>query len=60
VGVEQAAAAAGLKVQVPFTPGRTDASAEQTDPDSFAVLEPRADGFRNYRHPDATRPRVRS
>ncbi len=40
--------AAGQDVQVPFTPGRTDASAEQTDAGSFAVLEPRADGFRNY------------
>ena len=49
VGVEQAAAAAGHPVDVPFTPGRTDATAEQTDADSFAVLEPQADGFRNYR-----------
>ena len=48
VGVEQAAKAAGSSVQVPFTPGRTDASAEQTDADGFAVLEPKADGFRNY------------
>ena len=48
VGVEQAAKAAGHEVEVPFTPGRTDASAEQTDADSFDVLEPRADGFRNY------------
>jgi catalase-peroxidase len=47
-GVEQAAKAAGHDVTVPFTPGRTDASAEQTDADSFAVLEPVADGFRNY------------
>ena len=47
-GVEQAARNAGHAVTVPFTPGRTDASEEQTDPDSFAVLEPRADGFRNY------------
>jgi catalase-peroxidase len=46
--VESAAQAAGFDVQVPFTPGRTDASAEQTDADSFAVLEPMADGFRNY------------
>ena len=48
VGVEQAAKAAGHDVTVPFTPGRTDASAEQTDVVSFAVLEPKADGFRNY------------
>ena len=48
VGVEQAAAAAGHAVVVPFTPGRTDATAAQTDAASFAVLEPRADGFRNY------------
>ncbi len=46
--VEQAAEAAGYGVTVPFTPGRTDASEEQTDADAFAVLEPRADGFRNY------------
>jgi catalase-peroxidase len=48
VGVEQAAAAAGQSVTVPFTPGRTDASQEHTDVESFAVLEPVADGFRNY------------
>ena len=48
VGVEQAAKAAGHDVQVPFTPGRTDATQEQTDVDAFAVLEPTADGFRNY------------
>ena len=48
VGVEQAAKAAGHDVQVPFTPGRADATQEQTDVDSFAVLEPTADGFRNY------------
>jgi len=48
VGVEQAAKAGGHDVTVPFTPGRTDASAEQTDVEGFAVLEPRADGFRNY------------
>jgi catalase-peroxidase len=47
-GVEQAAHNAGHSVTVPFTPGRTDATPEQTDVDSFAVLEPRADGFRNY------------
>jgi catalase-peroxidase len=46
--VEQAARAAGVEVTVPFAPGRTDASQEQTDVDSFAVLEPIADGFRNY------------
>jgi catalase-peroxidase len=48
VGVEQAAKNAGVEVHVPFTPGRADATQEQTDVDSFAVLEPRADGFRNY------------
>ncbi|HTW47823.1 MAG TPA: catalase/peroxidase HPI [Acidobacteriaceae bacterium] len=47
-GVEQAAKNAGFKVAVPFTPGRMDASAEQTDVESFEVLEPIADGFRNY------------
>jgi len=47
-GVEQAARNAGHEVTVPFTPGRTDASQEQTDVGSFAVLEPAADGFRNY------------
>ncbi|PXW44596.1 catalase-peroxidase [Erwinia sp. AG740] len=47
-GVEQAAKAAGHAVTVPFTPGRMDASQEQTDVESFAVLEPIADGFRNY------------
>jgi catalase-peroxidase len=46
--VEAAAQRAGYDVQVPFTPGRTDASQEQTDVESFAVLEPKADGFRNY------------
>jgi catalase-peroxidase len=46
--IEQAAKNAGHDVQVPFTPGRTDASQEQTDANSFAVLEPTADGFRNY------------
>ena len=47
--VEKAAKDAGSDVTVPFTPGRTDATAEQTDVESFAVLEPTADGFRNYR-----------
>ena len=47
-GIEQAAKNAGLDVTVPFRPGRTDASAEQTDAVSFTVLEPKADGFRNY------------
>ncbi len=47
--VEQAARNAGHDVRVPFSPGRTDASQEQTDADSFAVLEPTADGFRNFR-----------
>ncbi len=47
-GVEQAAKNAGHDVTVPFSPGRTDASQEQTDAASFAVLEPKADGFRNY------------
>ena len=47
-GVEQAAKNAGHDVTVPFTPGRTDASQEQTDVEAFAVLEPAADGFRNY------------
>lgn len=46
--IEKAAKAAGFDVQVPFTPGRTDATAEQTDVDSFRVLEPIADGFRNF------------
>ncbi len=46
--VEQAAKDAGFDVEVPFTPGRADASQEQTDAESFAALEPAADGFRNY------------
>ncbi|MFZ4066935.1 MAG: catalase/peroxidase HPI, partial [Phenylobacterium sp.] len=54
--VESAAKAAGQTVSVTFTPGRTDATAEQTDAHSFAVLEPRADGFRNYRAAGVTAP----
>ena len=49
VGVEQAAKAAGVYVTVPFTPGRVDARQDQTDIDMFNLLEPIADGFRNYR-----------
>ncbi|MCL2465789.1 MAG: catalase/peroxidase HPI [Micrococcales bacterium] len=54
--VEQAARAGGHQVTVPFHPGRTDATAEQTDTGSFAYLEPAADGFRNYVGPDASAP----
>jgi len=53
--IEQAAKKAGYKLSVPFTPGRMDASQEQTDIDSFAVLEPVADGFRNYLKPNHVR-----
>ena len=49
--MEKAAADAGVQVTVPFSPGRTDASQEQTDVDNFRWLEPRADGFRNYLQP---------
>jgi len=49
VGIEQAAAAAGVQVNVPFSPGRVDARQDQTDVESFALLEPLADGLRNYR-----------
>jgi catalase-peroxidase len=54
--VEQAARDAGVEVSVPFHPGRTDATQEQTDVDSFRVLEPRADGFRNYARPGEKMP----
>ncbi len=50
VGIEQAAKAAGVEVEVPFTPGRVDATQAQTDTESFAVLEPLADGLRNYKN----------
>jgi catalase-peroxidase len=55
-GVEKAAADAGVAITVPFTPGRTDASQEQTDVDTFKWLEPRADGFRNWIKPGAKLP----
>ncbi|MFS4468823.1 catalase/peroxidase HPI [Maribacter sp. 2210JD10-5] len=51
-GIEEAARNAGHDIEVPFTVGRTDASQEQTDAYSFEALEPRADGFRNYKNPD--------
>jgi catalase-peroxidase len=54
--VEQAARKAGYDVEVPFAPGRTDASQEQTDVESFAVLEPTADGFRSYLRPGHRKP----
>ena len=53
-GIEKAAKNAGRTIQVPFTPGRGDATLEQTDVASFAVLEPRADGFRNYKNTKST------
>ncbi|MDK2562190.1 catalase/peroxidase HPI [Romboutsia sedimentorum] len=52
VGIEKAAKKAGYKIIVPFTPGRSDTSQEDTDITSFAVLEPKADGFRNYMQSD--------
>jgi catalase-peroxidase len=54
--IEEAARRAGHAVKVPFAPGRTDASQEQTDVDAFAVLEPLADGFRNYVRSDVAAP----
>ncbi|SDB71907.1 catalase/peroxidase HPI [Belnapia rosea] len=54
--VEEAARKAGVSIEAPFTPGRTDASAEQTDAESFEVLEPVADGFRNYLKKDYSAP----
>jgi catalase-peroxidase len=56
VAVEEAAAEAGYDIDVPFEPGRTDASQEWTDVDSFEALKPDADGFRNYRSEEADRP----
>jgi catalase-peroxidase len=58
-GIEKAAKDAGHDITVPFRPGRTDASQEQTDVESFAVLEPRADGFRNYLRVDEKAPAER-
>jgi catalase-peroxidase len=54
--VERAAKNAGFDIEVPFAPGRTDATQDQTDTESFAVLEPAADGFRNYLQPGEKRP----
>ena len=56
VGVEKAIKAAGVKVKVPFISGRTDATKEMTDVESFAVLEPSADGFRNFHKQSNTHP----
>jgi catalase-peroxidase len=55
VGIEMAAKSAGHQLEVPFAPGRTDATPEMTDVESFAVLEPTADGFRNYLRPGQNR-----
>ncbi|MGQ0798702.1 MAG: catalase/peroxidase HPI [Pseudomarimonas sp.] len=56
VGIEKAAHNAGVSIEVPFAPGRVDASQEQTEVESFAVLEPIADGFRNYLNPKYSAP----
>ena len=56
VGIERAAAQGGVDVTVPFTPGRVDATLEQTDVDGMAVLEPVADGFRNYQSATINQP----
>ena len=55
-GIEQAALVAGRRIEVPFSPGRTDARQDQTDPHGFSYLEPRADGFRNFLRSDFTFP----
>jgi len=54
--IEKAASANSIEVEVPFTPGRADATQEMTDVSSFAVLEPHTDGFRNYLAPESSRP----